>query len=625
VYNPRNLYLDRGLDMSEPPASPGNFNTPPPNNEPRLESWGEIALYLGRDIRTVQRWEKQLALPIHRLKTGKQGQVFAFRSELDRWRQNRQLSPGDDPDGPADSSIGNEASKNDGSAPISNALPPRPETPRWKGLALVGGAIILLAAIGLLVYGTTRDKLVTTREPQKAYLFVRPFTSVSEEPKEGQFVVGLTNDLITHLGRLDPERLIVFAPTTSKELGGKTTQELNTTLKADYILEGSARRDGDQLRIDVALISASDQNAKWTKAYTDSVGNVLKFQDDVSDDVSKEIRTAIPSLASPNKRAAAAMKVDPAVYEAYQAGRNHWLDRDIARSFRDYQKALSLDPNYAPALAGLASTYLLMGQSPNDAMPAVDTVPKAREAAQRALAIDPTLADADCVLAYMAMVYDNNLQESERLFKKAIAEDPSNVTAHEWYGYYLMVTNHMPEAEMEINQALQLDPAAPLINSALAEVKYYRRDYDGAIAQAKKTLAQKPGYLYAIFWLGSAYREKEMYTEALEQFKLATQLSGDHPAMLWAYGHALARAGKKEEAKTILAELKAMRESRFIPALYLAGMYCGLGDNEETFRWLDKAHEEKNDRLIYLAVDPLADPLRSDPKFPALMKRVGLP
>src|SRR5208337_519345 len=169
--------------------------------------------------------------------------------------------------------------------------------------------------------------------------------------------------------------------------------------------------------------------ASWTKSYTDLPSNVLKFQDQVSEDVAREIRTVIPSFANELKRSPEA-QVDPVVYEAAQAGRHYWLVRDIGLSLLEYQRALQRDPNYAPALAGLASTYLLMGESPNDVMLAAKTIPQAREAAQRALAIDPTLADADCVLAHIAMVYDHNLAEAERLFKKAIKEDPSNVTAH---------------------------------------------------------------------------------------------------------------------------------------------------------------------------------------------------
>ncbi len=615
--------------MSIPPSAPGNESAPTPSNEPRLESWGEIASYLRRDIRTVQRWEKHFSLPVRRLTIGKQSQVYAFPSELDKWRLERQPKPeldqvAEKEDEKSETII--TLDPDNGPRINSQRKTPKPDPPspkpRFRKWVVYGVTLLvaLIATAGLLNHLQSPP----LRQAEKAFLFVRPFSSVSEEPQERQFVAGLTDDLITHLGRLDPERLIVFAPTTSKELGQKTIEVLHDAHHANFVLEGSARRDQNQLRVEAALISADDQKVKWTKSYTDTLGNVLKFQDEVSEDVEKEIRLVIPNLANRTKRSDKPA-VEPAVYEAYLKGRLYWLDRDIGRSFAAYQSALEGDARYAPALAGLASTYLLMGESPNDVLPADEVIPKARDAAHQALAIDPTLADADWVLAHIAMVYDHNLPEAERLFKKAIKEDPSNVTAHEWYAYYLMITNHMAEAEIEMNLALQIDPASPLINSADAEIKYFRRDFDGSIAQAKRTLEQHPGFLYAVFWLGSSYREKGMYKEAIEQFDLARHLSKDHPAMLWAYGHVLAASGDKNAANSVLAELKARRQSQYVPALYIAGMYAGLGDKNQTFHWLNEALKEKNDRVIYLAVDPLADPLRADPRFSALMKQVGLP
>ncbi len=620
--------------MSAPPNAPGNLPEPPPLNEPRLESWGEIASYLNRDIRTVQRWEKDYGLPVRRLKIGSLGQVYAYRSELDKWRLQRQPRP--EPNNGEE----NEDHKNETNVPsdpvnraasdnsIEVMTPDRPQpTPAiWK-LWLGAGVtlLVLLAAGSLLLHNFQSSSFLSTaRQTDKAFLFVRPFTSVSEELQERQFVVGLTDDLITHLGRLDPDHLIVFAPTTSKELGNKSIEELHNAHKVNFVLEGSVRRDQNQLRIEAALISADDQKVKWTKAYTDALGSVLKFQDEVSEDVQKEIRLVIPNLANQPRRVDT-LPVQPAVYEAYLKGRVFWLDRDIGRALNEYQQSLKVDPSYAPALAGLAATYVLMGESPNDVISASEAIPKARDAAKQAIAIDPSLADADWVLAHIAMVYDHDFPQAERLFKKAIAEDPSNVTAHEWYGYYLMITNQMPQAEIEMNQALQIDPASPLINSAVAEVRYFRRDYDGSIAQAKRTLELHPGFLYSVFWLGSSYREKKMYKEAIEQFGMASAVSKNNPAMLWAYGHALGVSGNKERANAVLQDLLAMKQSKYVPSLYIAGMYAGLGDKNQTFHWLDEAFKEKNDRIIYLAVDPLADPLRSDSRFPSLMRRCGLP
>ena len=617
-----------------PSAPSGHLNSPPPPNEPRLESWGEIAAYLKRDIRTAQRWEKHFGLPVRRLKIGKQGQVYAYRSELDKWMQERQPKPEDDQvarevDNGSDTNAASENQENKSSTGESSRHDSQQNSPpgrrKWKRLAIAGAVVIVVLAAATVAYFAFPPILNKNRpDREKAFLFVRPFTSESDEPQERAFVSGLTDDLITHLGRMDPERLVVFAPTTSKELASLSIQELRSKLNVDFVLEGSVRRDQNQLRIEAALISAVDQKARWTKSYTDLPGNVLKFQDEVSDDVANEIRTVIPNLANPIRNVAN-RTVDPAVYDAYLGGRLYWQDRDLGRSLLAYQRALHIDPHYAPALAGLASTYLLLGQSPNDVLTAGEAIPKARDAAEQALAIDSTLGDATSVLANIAMSYDHNLPEAKRLFQKAIADDPSNVTAHIWYGHYLMVTNQMSDGDVQIKQALEIDPASPLTNSAVAEFKYLQRDYDGAIQQGKLTLEKHNGFIYAVFWLGSAYREKGMYREALEQFDLARRLSKNNPAMLWAYGHCLGVSGDRAGAMAVLHELQTLRQSRYVPAMYIAGMHQALGDKDKTFEWLDKAYTENNDWLIHLAVDPLADPLRSDPRFPILMRRLGLP
>jgi TolB-like protein/tetratricopeptide (TPR) repeat protein len=617
MYNPFNFAARRGRTMANTPGPQGKITGAPPQNEPRLESWGEIANYLRRDIRTVQRWEKEQGLPVRRLTINRQGQVYAYRSELDKWILERQPKPKID-----------EPKENLETWP-AETLPPsfRPnkeEIYKKNGLADVLRSPYTWIALALVVAAVVTVALrVNSSTTHKELLFVRPFTNQSEGLDQQQFVNGLTDEIITQIGKLDPKLLGVFAPTTSKELAGKSIEEIRRQLVADFILEGSVRRVNEQLRVDVALITTKDQTPIWTNSYTGNIRQILLLQDTVASDVAKQAGNTIP-LPEQNVRAFGKLEVDPEAYDEYVKGRLYWLDRDLARSTAAYQRALQKEPRYAPALAGLATDYVLLGQSPNDAMRPEAAVLRARKAAQDAIEIDPHLADAYCVLANIAQSYDYNLSEAEQLFTKAVELDPNNVTAHEWYGYYLMITRRLPEADAQMKRALEIDPASPLLNTVNAELKYYQRDYDGAIRQATQTLEQHHGFLLAEVWLAWAYREKKMYPQAIAQFDRMLQQSNNNPALLGMYGHVLGVSGDKAEAERVLKQLQTIAHTQYVPALYFAAVYTGLGDKNQAFHWLDEAYKERDDRLLYLSVDPIADPLRSDPRFPELMKRVGL-
>ncbi|HET6929784.1 MAG TPA: tetratricopeptide repeat protein [Candidatus Acidoferrum sp.] len=607
--------------MSDAPSAPGKLPDLD-SNEPRLESWGEIAAYLRRDIRTVQRWEHDYGLPVRRLVIGKMGQVYAYRSELDRWMKQRQPGP--------DGDIGNngkEAPLVPAPSPVSKSTgdttgkKEKRATWRWKA-ALLG--LLLLASMGWInpIHDWMHNILFPPQK--KMLLFVRPFASLPPDPDQQLFVRGLKDEMITQLGKVDPGKLGVFAPTTSDAEGAKSIADLRSGLLADYVLEGSVRRALDQLRIDAVLIATKDGSQVWSKSYTGNARDILQLQDNVTEDVAKQIRGTLPAATKSDLGVDLAEKVDSRAYKAYLEGRVHWLDRDLLRSKESYERALQIEPGYSRARAGLAMIFLLMGQSPNDALPPSQSVPLAREAAKVALRSDVKNADAYCVMGNIAQSYDHDMPAAERYFQKAIEVDPANVTAHEWYGYFLTVNNRMTEAVQQSKLALELDPASPLLQDVQGEIYYYKRDFDASIQQELKTLEQTPGFLYPRIWLGSAYREKKMHKQALDEFDLARKQSNDSPALLGLYGHALAVAGDRGGAQQVLAKLKQSSNTRFVPALYFAAVYTGLGDKDKTFEWLEKAFEEQDDRLVYLGVDPMADPLRSDPRFQQLIKRLGL-
>ena len=596
-----------------------------------LDSWKAIAAYLNRDIRTVQRWERYEGMPVRRHRHMKKPTVYAYRSELDAWFRERQ--PQDDPAADAAFEPEPESEPDNGEAvetarqALEQAVT-KPTPAERTVTVVISGAwkrrvvIVLITAVfavgGFGAYELTSRKWLAP-PAKKVRLVVLPFTNLSGNPEQDYFSAGLTDELTTQLGRTNPAQLGVIAATSSKIAAGKTTEEISRMLSVQYVLEGSVRREGNQVRIDVQLIDAKDQTHIWADSFTRDVSDILRVQSEVASLVARRIEVALP-VAAPRPPA-----VNPAAHDEYLRGRFYLTNRDLAKSIQSFEEALKKDPNYAQAYAGLASVYVLLGQVPNDAISPNQAKPRAREAAQHALQLDPQIAEAHAVLGNVYLGYDWNLAEAEMEYRQAIELNPNDPTSHEWYGHLLMVEGRNEEALSEVRHSLELDPVSPLFNTVLAEGYYYSRQYDQAIEQARRCLERNPNFWYASIWLGSALREKKMYAEAVAEFSRARASSGDNPAVLALYGHAQALAGNAAGAREVLKILQKMQQSRFVSALYPAAIYLGLGDKNQTLKLLDEAYNQRIDRLIYFGVDPIADPLRSDPRFAHLLQKIGLP
>lgn len=646
--------------MSAPGASSGLGGSPLPDK--KLLSWKEIAAYLGREVRTVQRWEQTEGLPVHRHGHQKRSTVYAYTSELDEWVKTRQ--PADDPeadaafepepdiaDVSADSENGNaEAFRGaQPTAPASQDLSlPDTHSPRrrmtrlarWLGAAAIGGSLVIFLSI-LYFRGMHAPSVPS----EKSRLVVLPFSNLSGDARQDYVSAGLTEEITTQLGRLDPQHLSVIAPTSAKLVSHEAITQIGQQLEVKYILKGSVQGVASQIRIEVQLINTSDASYAWTQSFTRDLADFLRVESDVADTVGKQILATIPTEAS-SKAAPSPQGSDAQGQPArlphpdhlnftltvataksrddYLRGRFTWGSRgDLAGSIQLFTRAIQEDPSYAEAYAGLAAATAILGQVPNDGLPPRDAKPKARAAAQQALQLDPRLADAHAVLGNVAMSYDWDLATAEKELQQAIALNPNDPTAHEWYGHVLIVEGRNADAIVEDHHALDLDPANPLFHTALAETYYFGRNYDAAIEEAQQVVKLHPDFFLAQFWLGSAYREKKMYPQAIQTFVRARQLTGDYPAMVMAYGHAQAVAGNAQEARSALQKLEQLRRTRFVPSLYLAAIHLGLGEKDEAFRLLNAALDERVDRLVYLKVDPMADPLRSDPRFPQLLQKIG--
>jgi TolB-like protein/Flp pilus assembly protein TadD len=566
------------------------------------------------------------------LDVGRQGTVFAYSAELDEWYRSRERRA--DIEGDTDSPPTGTRADIDGSSfaasptdtPKKETSPPEPKPPvRFlKWLLGAAAAALSLGILFLLGTGLIPKLTLQPRSPvfahSKIRLLVRPFANESGDPSDNAFAEGLTDEINTQLSRLDPDRLGVIAPTSSKQLANKPIPELRDQLKLQYVLEGSVFRGNNQVRVNAHLISADDETPVWSESYTDGFTDILKVQDTVASDVARKILVKLPSSNASKPR----VEVDPDGYRAYLQGRKFWAIRDLPHSVAAFEAAIPKMPNYPPVHSGLASAYALLGQAPNDVSPATVTAPKARAEAQRALVLNPDSSEAHYVLGNLAVVYDWDFRAAEREFAEALRLEPNNPTAHQWWGQYLMARNRLPEAKSEIETALDLDPVSPIFTTALAEACYYARDFDGTISSAQLTLEQYPNFVLAEFWLGSAYREKRMYPEALTHFRKARALAPDNPALLMAYGHALGVSGDQAGAQRALADLQALSLHRYVPALYFAGMYIGLGRKNDALDAIQKALREHSDRLLYLDVEPIADPIRSDPRFRNILAQLHL-
>ncbi|MCI0405544.1 MAG: tetratricopeptide repeat protein, partial [candidate division Zixibacteria bacterium] len=312
-------------------------------------------------------------------------------------------------------------------------------------------------------------------------------------------------------------------------------------------------------------------------------------------------------------------------FQFYLKGRYWWNKRteeSIWKGIRFFEQAIQKDPLYALAYAGLADSYNMLGFY--SMLPPKEAFPKARAAALKALEIDENLTEAHPALAYARHYHDWNWTGAEKDYQRAIQLNPNYASAHQFYATFLTCMGRTDESFARMKKAQELDPLSLIISSALGWLHYYSRRYDEAIEQLKKAQEMDPNFFLAHLWQGFAYQEKSMYKAALEEYEKAKTLSSGSPITIASLGHTYAFSGKREKAEEVLKELFELMQHRYVSAYYFASIYAGLGDKDKAFDWLEKAFEERSQALVFLKVDPHVDPLRADPRFTALLRKVGL-
>jgi TolB-like protein/tetratricopeptide (TPR) repeat protein len=574
--------------------------------EDRLDSWKQIASYLGRSTRTVQRWERAEGLPVHRLQHDKLGSVYAYRGELDAWWAERRTRLQDEPEAAAPSESPPPAP-----APVATPAPAR--RPRWIVPALVTLVAALAALTGL--WSRRRDRPPAPRgaPPRIAVL---PFSNFTGQSDRDYLSDGLTEELIATLGTL-PELGVIARTSVMKYKGTQeSVADIGRTLQVDYVLEGSVRGGERRLRVTAQLIRVSDQTHLWAESYDRPETDLLDVQGEVSRRVAEEVRVRLPPPPH--------LRVDPEAYLLYLRGRYHWNKR-TGEGFREalswFAQARQRDAGFARAWAGTADTYVLMSNYGHVA-PA-EAMPRAREAAQRAVALDETLAEGHASLGHVLRAWDWDFEGAEREFRRALELNPNYALASLWYGIHLTDRERYDEARAVLRRGLESDPLSTVLRGNLTICDFYERKYDVAIPALADDARRHPESATGHLDLARAYAAAGRLAEAVAAIGRARALAGSEPMVqaLWGYIHA--RAGHPQAARDVLNDLERRSRSERVAPYYLALLELALGRNERAIAYLDRTVEERHVGALSLAKYPEFDALRSEPRFQALMQRIG--
>jgi TolB-like protein/Tfp pilus assembly protein PilF len=545
------------------------------NPADRLDSWKEIAVYLRRDVRTVQRWEKKEGLPVYRHLHDKLGSIYAYRNELTEWFSTRQQAGG--------TALGRQ----DG-------------------------------------------------EAEKIKLAVLPFGNLSGAKEDDYFSDGLTEEMTTQITRLQASELAVIARTTAEhyDATSKSLELMKKDLGVGYVLEGKVRRGGNRVRITAQLIHLKDQTQLWAETYERDLSDVLSVQADIAKAIAREINLALnlSQSARLSDLEKSQGRVQPAAYDAYLKARynlHQMTPSAISRSIKDFERAIQADQNYAPAHAGLASAYALLAIAPFDLLPPQEAMPKAEKAARRALELDSTFAEAHTALALVNHHYHWKWKEAEAGYEQAIELNPDHADTHLWYSWLLLALGRRDAAFDEIEQTMSIvqetDPHRLVaVHTTRAAAYYFGREYHRAVDECEKAKQLDPGYFMLHFIAGRAYMRLNEYAKAIAHLKQARTDTEEMPLMDAALGLAYAVSGKMAETMKLAEAFKAAAKKRYIPPTYFGMLFAGMGDKDKALVWLEKAYAERADGLTWLNVEPMLDEVRSDPRFEDLIRRIGL-
>jgi TolB-like protein/Tfp pilus assembly protein PilF/DNA-binding winged helix-turn-helix (wHTH) protein len=498
-------------------------------------------------------------------------------------------------------------------------VPTKRAPSRGKALLAVGG-LALMAALALTIWlAVFRIKPYVIDS-----LAVLPFDGDSADTNGEYLSDGITENLINSLSQFP--NLRVMARGTVFRYKGKDVdpQMAGNDLHVHAVLSGRLQQRGDTLIVQAELIDVRTGARLWGGQFNRKLEDVLALQDDLSREIAEKLR--LRSTGGEQQQLAKRSTENPEAYRLYLQGRYHWNKRSpegLQKAVDYFHQAIDKDPTYGLAYAGLADAYTYF--SFFSIAPPRDAMPRAKAAATKALEIDDHLAQAHGSLGYISFGYDWDWSAAGKHFGQALSLNPTYTKALNFYPLYLSSSGRSQEALAVAKAALDLDPASPAVSHNLAVQFYLARQFDQAIGQCQKTIEMDPNFAVAYALLGQAYLAKGMHREAvpvLEKYSALSRGSADSLALL---GYAHARLGERSQALRMLEQLKAASKEHFVPSFFFALVYAGLEDKDQAFSWLEKGCEERFARFAYLNAEALWDPLRSDPRFSDLVRRVGIP
>jgi len=497
--------------------------------------------------------------------------------------------------------------------------------PWWRSRpALSIAAILLVAALaGAGWYYKPRANGGETIDS----VAVLPFVNASADPNTEYLSDGITESLINSLSQLP--HLKVMSRDSAFMYKGKDAdaRTVGQALGVRAVFKGRVMQRGDNLEISAELVDARDNSHIWGQQYSRKSSDIFALQGELAKEMTSMLRMRL--TGKEEKRMDKSYTANPEAYQDYLKGRYWWnktTEEGFNKGIEYFQQAIEKDPAYALAYSGLADCYSLLGSN-GGFVPPNQSFPRAKIAALKALELDDTLAEAHTSLAYIDTFYEWNWEDAEKEYKRAIALNPSYAEAHYYYGLALRNMGRIPQSLAETKRAQELNPLSLMINRGLGLEFYTARRYDEAIEQSRKTLELDPNYVNAHRTLAMTYLQKSMYKEATAEFEKALVISPGNPYVLSELGYGFALSGKRMEAQKMLDRLNDLAKQKYVPSSYRVMIYAGLGEKDKALEWLEKSYEERHivgDGTGDIKVDPVFDPLRSDPRFQDILRRMNL-
>ena len=506
-------------------------------------------------------------------------------------------------------SLGSSASLRDSfPAPLS----PRQRLGRWIAAA---AAVLALAAAGIWLAGS-RHRVIDS-------LAVLPLANAGQDPNTEYLSDGITESIIDNLSRLPELRVMSRASAFRYKGENVDPQKAGRELKVRAVLTGRLEKRGDMVVVQTELVDVQNGSQLWGEQYRRRLSDLYGVQEEISQEISEKLRLRL--TGEEKQKLLRRPPANPEAYQAYLKGRYYWNKRTeegLRQGIDSFREAIDKDPTYAPAYTGLADSFALLSDygltSPREAMPL------AKAAAEKALQIDETLAEAHNSLAFILSDYDWDWAGSEKHYRRALQLNPRYATAHHWFALFLAARGRFEEGFGEIRKARELDPLSLIINKNVGWVAYFARQYDRAVLESRRALELDPGFGLAYSVLGLAYEQKGMLKDAVETQETQVRLLHREPGALLELGHAYATAGRVDDARKILAELEERARARYVPPYFFAEIHIALGEKDRGFEELSRALDDRVANVTYMKVEPKLDPIRPDPRFAALLARMHM-